>query len=251
MSYPVAAVRGKNFGVHEAVWLPTDIAGLKQLIVYSDITTLYTDSAKTTPVTSDGDVIGAAEDKSGNGNDVLQATTAKKPLYKTGIQNGLSAGLFDDSDDYMQSAAWSELSQPNTIFVVGKATTPANTAQVIYDGISSTKRNQTWFRYAQENQAYAFYAGATITKIQAWTANCFLFSTYFNGASGELFFNNASFNTGNCGTHALTGITLGCDNSPGSYWDGYIMCLAVYDSSVSSDDRSLFWTWANAEWGIW
>ena len=49
----------------------------------SDISTLWQDSARTTPVTSDGDPVGAMDDKSGNGNNALQVTDAKRPTYKT------------------------------------------------------------------------------------------------------------------------------------------------------------------------
>lgn len=84
-------------------FVPTNIASLKKWIDFSDITTLFIDSGKITPVSSDGDVIGAAEDKSGNGNDVTQGTTNKKPLYKTGIQNGLSISRWDVTNDQMQA----------------------------------------------------------------------------------------------------------------------------------------------------
>jgi len=85
-----------------APFSPRDIAGLQLWLDFSDVSTLFQDSAKTNPVASDGDVIGAAEDKSDNGNDALQSTTSKKPLYKTGIQNGLSIGRFDGTEDFLQ-----------------------------------------------------------------------------------------------------------------------------------------------------
>ncbi len=82
-------------------FMPTDIAGLQLWLDFSDITTLFLDAAKTMPVTADGDVIGAVEDKSGNGNDATQATTANKPLHKTAIQNSLSIGRFDGVNDIL------------------------------------------------------------------------------------------------------------------------------------------------------
>lgn len=59
---------------------------------------LYQDAAKATPVSSNNDPVGAAADKSGNGNDWTQSTTASKPTYKTAIQNGLSAAYCDGGD---------------------------------------------------------------------------------------------------------------------------------------------------------
>jgi hypothetical protein len=103
---------------------PLDISGLELWLDFSDISTLYTDSAKTTPVTSDGDVIGAVEDKSGNGNDVLQITAPQKPIYKTGIQNGLSVGRFA-FNTWMQAANNTVLdftTESISIILVGKST---------------------------------------------------------------------------------------------------------------------------------
>src|SRR3990172_1742397 len=68
---------------------------------FSDLSTLFTDSAGTIPVTSDGDVIGYAADLSGNGNHATQATTLNKPVWKAAIQNGLGAGLWDKTNDYL------------------------------------------------------------------------------------------------------------------------------------------------------
>ncbi len=48
---------------------------------------------------SDGNPIATWADLSGNGKDFTQSTEAKKPLYKTGIQNGRPGVLFDGVDD--------------------------------------------------------------------------------------------------------------------------------------------------------
>ena len=47
----------------------------------SDLTTLFQDSAGTTPVTATGQTVGLMLDKSGRGNHATQATTASRPTY--------------------------------------------------------------------------------------------------------------------------------------------------------------------------
>jgi len=49
----------------------------------SDLSTLFQDSAGTTPVTTAGQPVGLMLDKSGNGNHATQATAAARPTYQT------------------------------------------------------------------------------------------------------------------------------------------------------------------------
>lgn len=66
---------------------------------FSDITTLFTDSGRTTAVTADSDPIGGVADKSGSGKHLAQTVDANRPLYKTNRQNSKSAALSDGSND--------------------------------------------------------------------------------------------------------------------------------------------------------
>jgi len=50
----------------------------------SDLSTLFQDSAGTTPVTTAGQPVGLMLDKSGNGNHAAQATAARRLTYQTG-----------------------------------------------------------------------------------------------------------------------------------------------------------------------
>lgn len=73
----------------------------------SDLSTMFQDSAGTTPVTADGQPVGKILDKSGRGNHASQATAAARPLYKTdgtyhwlqfdGVDDSLSTGSIDFS----------------------------------------------------------------------------------------------------------------------------------------------------------
>lgn len=69
----------------------------------SDISTLFQDSAGTTPVTASGQPVGLMLDISGNGNHATQATSSKRPTYTTG--SGLAWLAFDGADDAMATAA--------------------------------------------------------------------------------------------------------------------------------------------------
>jgi len=99
MPYPVAAVRGHAFNqaAAAAAWSPTDLAALEAWWDFSDATALWEDTGGTDAVDIDGDFILRADDKSGNGYHVTEATNG--PTYKTGIQNGLSIARFDGTDD--------------------------------------------------------------------------------------------------------------------------------------------------------
>lgn len=69
----------------------------------SDLSTMFQDSAGTTPVTTDGQSVGKILDKSGRGNHASQATAAARPLYKTdGTYHWLQ---FDGVDDSLSTAA--------------------------------------------------------------------------------------------------------------------------------------------------
>ena len=71
----------------------------------SDLSTMFQDSAGTTPVTAAGQPVGRILDKSGRGNHATQATTAQKPVLQTngtqwwlqfdGVDDGLSTGSID------------------------------------------------------------------------------------------------------------------------------------------------------------
>lgn len=79
----------------------------------SDINTLWKDTAGTTPVTADGDQVARVDDKSGNGNHLLQATSAFRPLYK--VSGGLKYLLFDGSNDrllaiFALTSTWDRIS---------------------------------------------------------------------------------------------------------------------------------------------
>jgi hypothetical protein len=95
---------------------------------FSDLTTLFQSGTRASPgaaVAADGDPVGLVLDKSGNNRDLVQATSTKRPLYKTSA--GVSWLLFDGVDDFLQSSAAFNLSAYGQISAA-LAFTPLSTA---------------------------------------------------------------------------------------------------------------------------
>lgn len=69
----------------------------------SDLSTLWQDTAGTSPVTADGQAVARIDDKSGNGHHLTQATAANRPLYKTA--GGIHWLEFDGTNDALSVVA--------------------------------------------------------------------------------------------------------------------------------------------------
>jgi hypothetical protein len=95
------AVRGIISGSGGGSFVPSDLPGLILWTDVSDTDTLFQDSGKTTPVTANDDPVGAWADKSGEGNDVIQATASARPLYKTTYIDSDGAGDFLSSSSIL------------------------------------------------------------------------------------------------------------------------------------------------------
>lgn len=85
--------------------------------------TLWKDAARTQPATADNDPVGAADDGSGFGNNVTQATSGKRPTLKLNIVNNLPVLRFDGADDGLVSPSF----EAQTVFAVVRVATGGNT----------------------------------------------------------------------------------------------------------------------------
>src|SRR6185503_18751932 len=111
---------------------PSDISGLKIWL-----------KADAGAGSSDGDPVGTWTDQSGTSHDFTQATSGKKPLYKTNIQNSLPVVRFDGSDDEMSAGDLSAVfTSAASMFCAVKVS--SNNSYMVY----KTKEKDSWWAFS-------------------------------------------------------------------------------------------------------
>lgn len=218
------------------VFLQTTPSGLSGWYDFSDISLLWQDSARTTPVASDADPIGAADDKTVNAFHLLQPTAGQRFTYKTNIQNSRSVGRATNAGvQQLRNTAKNYGSQPLTIFAVYKAANTDGTAQ--YDGGSAGHRAHSFYG-ASVSGHQEIHAGATIHG--AFTAGAFhVYEATFNGASSELLGDGTSIVTGDAGAQALDdGFCLNGNFLPDICSDADFCEVLIYAANLSASNRT-------------
>lgn len=146
----------------------------------SDLTTLFQDSAGTTPVTAAGQSVGLVLDKSGRGHHATQATAAARPTYGVeplgGRRNILQRNQWDAIPIGVMAADYNDrgqyLSGPLTAYgisaeIIGKGVTDGiSWVDVRYYGTNTSGSNV--FRNIGSNAIHKVPAGATKVSISHW-----------------------------------------------------------------------------------
>jgi len=226
-----------------AAWSPLDLASLAAWYDFSDATKLFTD-AGTTPVASDGDLIYQCNDKSGGNYHVVQATSGARPVYKTGIQNSLSIARFT-TDTFLRKESTPSNVQPNTVFVVTRPTQISVNAQVVQLNSSAH-----CLIYMQDS-VWRIFAGADVPSATApSTVNFAIVAATFNGASSTLWVSGgAAAATGNAGTNAMAGMTLGARyDGLMDFYEGDIAEVVVCSGAMSAADMNLLGSYLETKW---
>lgn len=220
------------------------VPGLAHWVKADDLATLYQNSTKTTPVTGDGQPVGAWVDQIEA--EYLQATTSAKPTYRASVAVlGNRPALQFDGNDFLQGAFGAAITQPDTVFVVYKLGTIAGT-QSIFDGDDSTNRQDALVFGGN----WAILAPGLVSGSAA-DINANIGVAVFNGASSAYHVNGISKVSGNAGSGAIDGLTLGSSNSGASgFVTGHISEFLIYGGSLSVSNKNIVQNYLSAKYGI-
>ncbi len=252
----LSALSGLVGEVAAPPFVPTDIAGLALWLAADDIASLYKEDTETTPVSADSDPLGSWRDKSGNGRHHRNSTGTERPTYKTGVQNGLPAILFDGTDDNLIPIVGLDTLTAATLLMVAKLQNdpPAVgsktglleytnaalktawpwTDGVIYQAFGTNTRKTT---VNPTPSLAVFNVSGVVTASGEYT-------TYLNGTQT---FTTATNTVGwSTAANSRVGKSLG---APIGFLDGWIGEILVYDSVLSTTNRQLVEAYLKAKWG--
>lgn len=235
----------KKRGAPQATaFTPASISGLVAWYDFSDAATLFTDSARTTAVTADGDAIGGVTDKSGNANHLSQSLTAR-PLYKANILNSKSVARFDGINDELRSSAFT-YNQPSTIFFVQQH---ANTGfNYLYSSIANF--GLAMYTHTLPSTGIYPYAGTTGPS-QTQSVNTFYVTCmYYNGASSVQYKNGVASSTADVGAQNGSGIVLGnrFDSTLPNAVD--FAEFLIYSGTLSAGNIASVTSYLNTKWAV-
>ena len=234
---------------------PPDIAGLELWYNQSDISTLWQDSGRTTAVTAPGDPVGAWDDKSGNGGHALQSIGGDKPTYQT------SGIFFNDINNWLDNFTHIPPYYPLTMFAVFRVGSGKEGHTI---GISSTTATTRYTRHLIRNSGYAAYQASnnvpisdifdTATNAYNDDANHIQTTVGTDATNRELWVDGGDYQSSsvNVAAQPVDTVCIGrlSRATPSSYYGGYMLEAAFYNTALSIANRQAFENYAITKWGI-
>jgi hypothetical protein len=220
---------------------PLTISGLVAWYDFTDVATLWQNTGLTTPITADGQTIKGVSDKSPNANHLTEATNG--PTYKTAIINGKSIARFDGTNDVLAKDPLStSLTQPYTVFLVGKA---VNSASALLndpwmDGKTGSRGHAVMTNSGNNGKWGSFYGGSVSDSTVNDDDSTHVFQATASGATSVLRIDGgADTVSGDPGTNTLTCLTVASNvNAGGSAFAEIDLAhLALYTGDLTNTDK--------------
>lgn len=246
-----------------STWLPfapTDIAGLQLWLDASDASTLFDATTGGSLVAADGGVA-RWEDKSGNNRHATQSQSANRPTRKTAVQSGKDVMRFDGSNDFLEGSVTPGDGNTRSVFVVAKLS--AAFGELFQIGRATSGQSLQGFMVRAGSISGTYYVGGDVTVNNlALASGSAPVSTFFLAAliqqsTTSIGYYHNSINYSIAGTLAsfaspTPGYFVGKarnDAADLTLWTGDVCEIIVYDTALSSGDRSAVESYLIGKWG--
>jgi hypothetical protein len=226
---------------------PADVTGLLAWYDFTDATKLYTDTARTTLVSVDGDNIKGVADKSGNGYHLAEGTNP--PKHKRNIQNSQHVGRFNGTNQHLSDTTFPSSALPLTMFAIGNAAVSVLTTAVV-DGITS----RVILGLVGNGRVQA-YAGGTVRTPNTGNAQggWHEYHASMTNAPSSVFvgLDGTETTDNSAGAGPLAGLRIGCDSTVGGgFFDGDLAHVVIVSGAMVSNDRVALARWLGNEMGV-
>jgi hypothetical protein len=226
----------------------------------SDFSTMFQDSAGTTPVTAVEQPVGKILDKSGRGNHATQATSASRPILRQDA-NGKYYLFFDGVDDSLATAAINFTSTDKmTVFAGVRKLSDAAYSYLLELSDSLDVNNGSFYIRAPSGAVPTFNTASKGTSAAAVTVSGYaapvtaVLSGRYNisapscllAVNGSASSTASSQGTGNYGNYPLN---IGRRNNSSSPFNGHLYGLVVRGSASTDSQIVSAEAWMNQKTG--
>ena len=219
---------------------PEMVSGLKLWLDAGVPASLWQDSARTTRVTADADPVGAWDDLSGNGNNVIQATAGSRPTFKQNIQGGKPIIRFDAVDDFLGGDP-SDFT-PTTIYAVVQ--TASSALGRVVDGGSGNDG------ILVQSSLYAARFGSASNRTIADVGAAFHVLGAVSGAPALTIYDGVETSTGNTEAFASFSVfKVGAFSAGTQPFAGDIAALLIYTGTQTAYQRAAISAYLKQRWG--
>lgn len=235
------------FGVSSASAVtPDQISGLK---LWLDASSGVTSDGSTPAV--DGNTVQQWNDRSSGGYNATQATAGSRPTYKTNIMNSQSVLRFAGAQN-MVTASFLDASFNHsfTFFIVKDR--PYGALKV-----STGINHFVWFSSINGNSPLVNMGNLTPSSLSitpagtSTTANPFIQTFRYDGATATTRFNGLSKSTSTTGNLGFSGsLTIGSLSDPSFYYDGDIAEIIIYNTVLDDTQIGQVESYLMTKYGI-
>jgi len=234
----VVGLTGINFvrsSAHAVAFVPSSLTGLQFWVDFSDLST----------VTASGGLVSQVADKSGNGRDISQPTSSRRPVTGASTKNDLNVLAFDGASTLV-SPVWTQ-PQPVTMFaVVRNSENSGANRQIIGNSNSLSpvfyKSGDTW----------RLYSGSEVVSPVSVDTSWHYLSGVVDSGSSFLRLDGAQIVAGNTGSSFWNNSSIAIGNSPdagnGFGWIGDIAEVFIYSRVLTASEITQVESYINSKW---